>query len=133
MARYLIPMVATVFMVAMAHNSWATEDMPDPTRPPSAMTRSGAMDSGLSDAPLLQTIILRKGSKPAAIIGGERVELGGQYGGARLIRINETEVVLVGPSGRETLRLTPAVEKKLVIEDAQRASGKVSESMRKRK
>lgn len=62
----------------------------------------------------LQSIIRRQAGKPAALINGTLVELGGKVGEARLIRIGENFVVLRGPQGVETLYLTPGIEKKAV-------------------
>ncbi|HQR04198.1 MAG: hypothetical protein JSR19_08510 [Proteobacteria bacterium] len=84
----------------------------DPTRPPnmdsaqiSAASSNGAAASGL------QTIIRRHGAKPAAVINGEYVVLGGRIGESRLVRVDEGSVTLLGPAGKETLMLTPGVEK----------------------
>jgi hypothetical protein len=55
-----------------------------------------------------------KGRKPAAIISGQVVRLGGRIGDARLIRLTESRVVLASPEGETTLQLTPAVEKHTV-------------------
>ena len=46
-----------------------------------------------------------------AVIGGQQVRLGEKYGESRLVRLNEREAVLDGPSGIEYLPLTPGVEK----------------------
>jgi MSHA biogenesis protein MshK len=124
MARYLSHTVAALCAVAVAgfapFETAAGNELPDPTRPPAALINPSASSNGTIDettsAPALQSVILRKGRKPVAIIGGERVELGGDYGGARLIKVSEGRVVLSGPSGSETLLLTPAVEKKLVAD-----------------
>lgn len=127
LAVFIVGLIANLFF---AVHAIAGNELPDPTRPPAALIKPpapGAYGSGGEmgiSAPLLQSVILRKGHKPVAIIGGERVELGGVYGGARLINVTEAKVVLYGPSGRETLLLTPAVEKKLVIETKKSAKGK---------
>lgn len=86
----------------------------DPTRP--------AIDTGIAAPGLaaaaatagLQSIIQRRNGKPAALINGTVVELGGKVGEARLVRIGDDFVVLRGVMGNETLRLTPDVEKKVV-------------------
>lgn len=93
-------------------------DLPDPMRPgigePPAKT--GAVVPAAQDAASLQSVILRAGRKPVAIISGQTVELGGEIGGARVTRITDTEVVLQGLAGTEILRLTPAVDKRPVTE-----------------
>lgn len=91
--------------------------LPDPTRPAITETKPGEAASGTS-APglILQSIILRKGLKSAAIISGQLVEVGQEISGSRLIRVTESEVTLAGPAGKETLRLIPAIEKKSISE-----------------
>jgi len=100
-------------MALLSLPAWA--QLADPTRPPaaavnavSAQTQTQATPSGL------QTIILgRDGQqRPAALINGEVVRLGGKVGDSRLVQVNADHVVLLGASGeRETLHLTPAVKK----------------------
>lgn len=86
----------------------------DPTRPPAAVEQPAAGDAAASaSAPAsgLQTILRREGSKPAAIINGEFVVLGGQVGEARLVRVDEASVTLRGPTGKDVLYLTPGIAK----------------------
>jgi hypothetical protein len=59
----------------------------------------------------VQTVILRPGSKSAAVINGQYVEVGGKLGDKRVTKITESEVVLTGAGGREVLKVTPAIEK----------------------
>jgi MSHA biogenesis protein MshK len=96
----------------------SAEDLPDPTRPPAAVD---AADSGaaVGGALVLQSVILGKGRRPAAIISGQRVELNGMVGDARLIRLSETEAVLAGPAGRQVLKLTPEATKRQPTADLQ--------------
>lgn len=111
MANRLIPILALLAMADMGHAQLA-----DPTRPPttigSAVDPAGA---AAFEASGLQSVILRKHGKPAALINGSVVELGGQVGEAKLIKISEDAVVLKGPQGTETLRLMPAAEKKTKV------------------
>ena len=95
--------------------------MVDPTRPPDELTVKPESSSGNDGKPApanggLQTIIFRKGAKPMAVINGEIVYLGGKVGEARLVRLGETEVELDGPNGKEVMRMTPAVEKKIILQ-----------------
>jgi MSHA biogenesis protein MshK len=60
--------------------------------------------------PVLQSVIITRGHR-AAIINGQRVELGGQFADARVVRITETEVVLRSPAGAEVLKMYPNVDK----------------------
>ena len=89
------------------------EDL-DPTRPPSGIAEMPATVATKEAQPSagLQQIIRRAGAKPAAVINGQRVELGGRVGDARLAEVSEDFVVLHGASGRETLYLTPGIGKK---------------------
>jgi hypothetical protein len=59
----------------------------------------------------VQTVILRRAGKSAAVINGQYVEVGGKLGDKRVLKISESEVVLMGGAGREVLRVTPAIEK----------------------
>jgi MSHA biogenesis protein MshK len=136
MARYLVLVIAALSMVEIAGFA-ALEpaignELPDPTRPPAALINPSVSGGGvvedLASGPTLQSVILRKGQKPAAIISGERVELGGRYGDARLTKVSESRVVLSGASGNETLLLTPSVEKKMVVDTKKTIKGKTSHS-----
>jgi hypothetical protein len=110
MARRLIPTLALLVLAGTAH-----AQLTDPTRPPATINFDGAdpANAAIYESSGLQSVILRKEGKPAALINGSVVELGGKVGEARLIRINEDNVVLRGPQGDETLRLIPAAEKKV--------------------
>ncbi|MFY9328014.1 MAG: hypothetical protein WAO76_08360 [Georgfuchsia sp.] len=88
--------------------------MSDPTRPALSESTSGSTDANVP-ATGLHTIIRRKGGKPAAIINGEYVELGDRVGESRLTSIGEASVVLSGPAGKETLDMTPGIEKKPIV------------------
>src|SRR4051794_16656159 len=83
----------------------------DPTRPPLGIYESETSDA--AKGPVLQSIMITA-TERSAIIGGERVKLGGKYGDARVIGITENEVVLRSPSGTETLRMYPDIDMKRV-------------------
>lgn len=111
MARRLIPTLLMLFASGVAQ-----AQMADPTRP-AIDTGAPAATAGAAVQPAaagLQSIIQRKNGKPAALIGGAMIELGGKVGESRLVRIGEDFVVLRGPLGSETLRLTPGIEKQAV-------------------
>ena len=61
--------------------------------------------------PVLQSVLIPKKGRPVAVIGGQQVRLGENYGESRLVRLSEREAVLEGPSGTERLSLTPGLEK----------------------
>jgi hypothetical protein len=71
-------------------------------------------EGGSAAAPVesgVQTVILRRGGKSAAVINGQYVEVGGMVGDKKVLKITESEVVLKGESGREVIKVTPAIEK----------------------
>jgi MSHA biogenesis protein MshK len=84
------------------------EALPDPTRIPATISTPVVTDSVKQESGL-QSIIIAPGRR-AAIINGQTVEQGGKYGDARLIKVNESSVVLRGPQGKQILRLFPGVE-----------------------
>lgn len=86
----------------------------DPTRPAIDTGIAGPGMAAASATTGLQSIIQRQNGKPAALINGQVVELGGKLGDARLVKIGDDFVVLRGVMGNEILRLTPDVEKKAV-------------------
>jgi MSHA biogenesis protein MshK len=113
MAGRLITLIAG-FLVASAWASIGHGQLADPTKPPAALAAPAPDAAAVGAAAVgLQSVIMRKNGKPAALINGEVVELGGKLGEAKLVKITEDAVVLRGPQGDETLRLTPAAEKKV--------------------
>lgn len=100
----------------------ARAQLADPTRPPVEIAAPAAAGEGVAAGGAasgavpantgLQSIILRQEGRPAALINGTVVELGGKVGEMRLVKVEEDAVVLLGPEGRETLKLIPGVEKK---------------------
>jgi hypothetical protein len=83
--------------------------MNDPTRPPASFTEAPA--TGVRGEPVLQSVIIGKGTR-AAIIDGERVELGGRFRDSRVVKITEDEVMLSEDGATRVLRMYPDVEKK---------------------
>lgn len=120
MAKTLI-----VLLLAVANAAWA-QAMRDPTQPPGAYSAAAgtlADDENLPpETPVLNTIIRRHGAKPIAVINGETVALGGKVGDWRLVRIGESEAVLRGTDGKETLTLSPGVDKRPVRATSGRAT-----------
>ena len=93
--------------------SVGAQALPDPTRP--AIAGSG-YDASLAygaqqEGPVLQSVMLSPRRK-SAIISGVKVDLGGKYADAKLIRISEGEVVLQRGGELQTLKLFPGVEKR---------------------
>jgi hypothetical protein len=89
----------------------ALAQVPDPMRPAAAVMApdvaggAGSVESGV------QTVILRPGGKSAAVINGQYVVVGDKLGDKRVLKISESEIVLKGESGREVIKVTPAIEK----------------------
>lgn len=91
--------------------AWA-QSLPDPTRPPAGADGVPAAEV-VPAGPRLQSVLRRQGMKPAAVIDGVFVELGGRVGEARLVRVREDAVELHGPGGRQVLFLTPNIAKEV--------------------
>ena len=93
--------------ILLAVGAVQAQNMNDPTRPPNA-TPEGASEQ--ARVPVLQSVMITPHGR-AAIINGERVELGGKFGDARVLKITETEVVLRSAGRTEVLKLYPNVDK----------------------
>ena len=91
----------------------ALAQVPDPTRPAGMLLAPEAGDAAVAPVESgVQTVILRHGGrKSAAVINGQYVEVGGMVGDKRVLKITESEVVLKGESGREVIKVMPAIEK----------------------
>lgn len=87
----------------------------DPTRPPPEWY---SPDAGASIAaprgPQLQSVQISEGRR-SAMISGRRVRLGDRFGDARVVEMNENEVVLKSGKGLQRLRLFPGVDKRVII------------------
>ncbi len=100
-------------LLAIACACWVTStfaEVSDPTRPPANISAPIAAEVEMESQPTgLQSVFISK-TRRAAIIAGQTVELGGKYGDAKLIEVNEGSVVLRGPQGRQVLSLFPDVK-----------------------
>lgn len=108
MRRALVSLLAAGIMGA----GCVLAQTPDPTRPAAAMMTPEP--GGVAATPVesgVQTVILRPGGKSAAVINGQYVSVGDMLGDKRVMKISESEVVLKGESGREIIKVTPAIEK----------------------
>ena len=85
--------------------------LPDPTRPPAGLAQEGGQGDAAMLGSVLESVMLPGKGRPLAVISGRQVRLGEKYGDSRLVRVNEREAVLAGPSGVERLLLTPGIEK----------------------
>ncbi|MBL8472573.1 MAG: hypothetical protein KF778_10850 [Rhodocyclaceae bacterium] len=104
MARHLMLIALVCSVPALAGA------LDDPMRPPS-VTQGSSANPETPAVPRLQSIVRRQGARPAALIDGQRVEVGTRLGDARVIAINETSVDMRGPGGRYRLSLTPEVQR----------------------
>jgi len=96
--------------VVLVSASTALADGPDPTRPADvAETATGAAAAAPTG---LQAVLLRPHGKSVAVINGQTVAVGERVGEGRLVSLGANQAVLVGPNGREVLKLAPAAEKK---------------------
>ena len=89
----------------------ALAQVPDPTRPAAAVMSPEAGGAAMPVESGVQTVILRPGGKSAAVINGQHVSVGDKLGDKRVQKISESEVVLKGASGREVIKVTPAIQK----------------------
>ena len=98
---------------------YALGQVPDPTRPAIGATAPDAAGGVAAPAESgVQTVIVRPEGKSAAVINGKYVEVGGKVGEKRVLEINESEVVLKGESGREVIKVTPAIDKTMTKKTA---------------
>jgi len=114
-------------LLAMTTSVSVLAQSADPTRPPAAWLApvNDARPDGEAAVGLrLQSVKMPVGGRPVAVIGGKTVALGGQVGGATLVRLNEREAVLQGADGVTHLYLTPDVEKQMIETPKSRKSGK---------
>lgn len=88
------------------HSALAAELLPDPTRPPLEAGLAGDVAT-LASGPVLQSVKIAPGRR-MAVISGQLLAQGERFGAAKLVSISESEVVLLGPEGRQTLKLFPA-------------------------
>ncbi len=98
-------------LAAAALPALAQPVLPDPTRPPAGLAQEGGQADAAALGPVLESVVIPGKGRPLAVISGRQVRLGEKYGDSRLVRLNEREAVLDGPSGVERLLLTPGIEK----------------------
>jgi MSHA biogenesis protein MshK len=108
------PHIAAGCMLALAASAASGQGLSDPTKPPPGFyagaggaARPGEPGGGL----VLQSVLIYPDAR-SAIISGEHVQLGQKVGSMRLVKVVETEVVLLDGAQRRTLKLFPGVEKR---------------------
>ena len=118
MARLVLIEALAAVAMALAAGVACGQSPSDPTRPPagfragaaSGPVRSGEPRGGL----VLQSVLIYPDAR-SAIISGEHVLLGQKVRGLRLVKVAETEVVLLSGSERRTLKLFPGVDKRPAV------------------
>lgn len=98
---------------AMLSVSASAEILTDPTRPPAALLPAQMQASGEHAGPVLQSVLVSRGRR-IAIISGKEVKVNDKVGGARVVRITDTEVVLRNGKQVQRLKLFPDVSKQSV-------------------
>ena len=93
--------------------STRAEMLRDPTRPPTIVFTPQERET-IEVGPVLQSVSFASGRR-TAIISGQNVKTGSKIGEARVVRINETEVLLQTGEGLQTLKLFPDVEKHSIV------------------
>ena len=75
----------------------------DPTRPPGApqAAKGGASSPG---GPRLESVLIAP-DRRIAVISGQQVTLGSRFGDGEVVRITESEVLIRGRDGEESLKL----------------------------
>ena len=100
-------------MLLLAGGASWSQGLLDPTRPPAGFyvsagpARPGSAAGGL----VLQSVLIHPDAR-SAIINGEHIAVGQKIGELRLVKVAETEVVLLEGGERRTLRLFPGIEKR---------------------
>lgn len=87
-----------------------SEQLPDPTRPPDQIGYAPSQTT--SSGPVLQSVLISP-QRRVAIISGKTVKVGDKFGGAHVMSISESEVVLRNGKEMQTLKLFPDVHKRL--------------------
>ena len=107
------PTLGLVCAVSLAAVAVRAEGLIDPTRPPAGFNLAVSGTKPMETvAPLMLESVLIHPDARSAINSGERLTLGQKIRGLRLVRIGDTEVVLLDGGERRTLKLYPGVQKK---------------------
>jgi MSHA biogenesis protein MshK len=118
-ARRLRFAIAAGLLAICAAQGAAADTMRDPTVP-SGSSWTTPHGTASSTGPVLQSVMISPGLR-VVVISGQAVKLGEKYGDSQVVRITESEVVLQGRGGSQTLKLYPGVEKRVVSRSEQKA------------
>jgi MSHA biogenesis protein MshK len=114
--------LALALALAIFSAGTAAQVLNDPTRPPASFG-TNAPDTGAGGGIMLQSVLISPTHR-AAIINGVLVPVGGKYGGAVLVEVNEKEAVLKSGGSRQVLKLHPGVDMKEIGSTAGATAGK---------
>jgi MSHA biogenesis protein MshK len=98
--RRLVTMLAASLLAPVAHAA----PFADPTQPPVVSDSIGATSGGTR----IESILIAP-DRRVAVISGQQVTIGSRIGSGTVVRITETEVVVRGAEGEQTLKLFPEV------------------------
>ncbi|MEN6584877.1 MAG: hypothetical protein ABFE02_02350 [Sulfuricella sp.] len=112
MAERLIHTIIAAVLGWSAMQVAVAEGLPDPTRPAQEAGFSAGGNATPDAGPVLQSVKIAAGRR-TAVISGQVVAEGERFDAAKVVSISESEVVLLGPEGRQTLKLFPGVEKRV--------------------
>jgi hypothetical protein len=118
MARLVLIEALAAVSMALAAGVACGQGLSDPTKPPAgfhAGTGPGSVRPGEPRGGLVLQSVLIYPDARSAIISGEHVLLGQKVRGLRLVKVAETEVVLLNGSERRTLKLFPNVDKRPAV------------------
>lgn len=113
MARLVLIEAFAGAALALVAAAACGQGLSDPTRPPAELHRgTGPAQPAEGKAGLVLQSVLIFPDARSAIINGEHVLLGQKVGSLRLVKVAETEVVLLNGGERRTLKLFPGVDKR---------------------
>lgn len=110
MAKRLMQIIIAAAL-GWAATQAAAEGLPDPTRPPQEAGLDAGGNAAPDAGPVLQSVKIAPGHR-TAVISGQLLAEGERFGAVKVASIGESEVVLQGPEGKQTLKLFPGVEKR---------------------
>lgn len=98
----------TVWMICLVSVNAMAETMRDPTQLPVVFAPIASSDEVASTGPVLQSIILSDESR-AAIINGQRINIGDEYGQAILVALTENSATLQSADGKQQVLKMPHI------------------------
>jgi len=98
-----------VFLLSLLALSAAAEAASDPTLPPSGLLPANA--AAAAPTPLHLQAILRTGQTSLAVIDGQRLRVGEEVSGARILAIYPRTVLIEREGQRQQLRLAEPILK----------------------